>query len=97
MSGAVAGSRESAGRFAAPEEYVGYGVFDARHRRIGRVEELLVNAGGEIEYVRVRVGRPGLRSALIPARAARVSKKRRTLVLRSVSSHNRRAAGPLTR
>ena len=97
MSGTAADSRESTGRFAAPEEYVGYEVFDTRYRRIGRVAELLVNAGEELEYVRVRVGWLGLRSVLIPVRAAWVSRRRRILMLHKESSHDQRMAEPRTR
>lgn len=97
MFGTAADARGSNGRFAAPEEYVGYGAFDARYRRIGRVKEILVNAGEELEYVRVRVGPLGLRSVLIPAPAARVNRRRRVLVLHNESARGRLTAAPRTK
>jgi hypothetical protein len=96
LSGTVADPREFTGRFAAPEEYVGYEVFDTRYRRIGRVAELLVNAGEKLEYVRVRVGWLGLRSVLIPVHAVWVSRRRRILMLHRESTHDRRMAEPRT-
>lgn len=77
----AANPEESDGRFATPEEYVGYEVLDARYQRIGSVEEILVNAGNEPEYVRVRIGLLGLRSVLIPVQTLWVSEKRRILLL----------------
>ncbi len=44
------------GRFASPEKYAGYVVRDPLHKRIGDVQELFVNGGGEPEYVRVQLG-----------------------------------------
>ena len=72
---------ESTGRLAVPEECVGYEVLDPLYRRIGSVEELLVNEGGEPEYLRVRIGLLGLRSFLIPVRTVEVDAVRRILLL----------------
>lgn len=84
----------SIGRFAAPEEYIGFEVLDARYRKMGRVGELLVNAAGEPEYVRVRVGWLGLRSVLVPVRAIWVDRRRRILMLHQRSSRSRSVDGP---
>jgi len=72
---------ESTGRFAVPEECVGYEVLDPWYRRIGSVEELLVNKGGEPEYLRVRNGLLGLKLFLIPVRTVEVDAARRILLL----------------
>lgn len=94
LTGAAADTRRCTGWFAAPEEYAGYEVLDARYRRMGRVGELLVDAVGEPAYVRVRFGWLGLRSALIPARAVWVDRRRRVLVLHQRTSRGGRVAGP---
>ena len=49
------------------------------------MEELLVNAGREPEYVRERVGLLGLRSVLIPVQSVLVDERRRILQLRHKS------------
>ncbi len=77
----AANPEESTGQAAVPEECVGYEVLDPWYRRIGSVEELLVNRGGEPEYLRVRTGLFGLRSFLIPTRTVEVDAVRRILLL----------------
>ena len=54
---------------------------DPWYRRIGSVEELLVNKGGEPEYLRVRNGLLGLKLFLIPVRTVEVDAARRILLL----------------
>ena len=85
-----ANTEYSTGRIAPPEEYVGYEVLDPRYQRIGTVKELLVNAGKEVEYIRVRVGLLGLKSILIPVQAVWVDEKRRILLLHQRSVGVRR-------
>jgi hypothetical protein len=93
LSNSVANPKEATGRFASPEEYVGYEVLDPRYQRIGSVEELLPNAGMEPEYIRVRVGLLGLRSVLIPVQSVWMDKGRRILQLRHRSHGVRRVDG----
>ncbi len=81
MADTAVNRRELRGRFEAPEEYVGYGVFDPEGRKIGSVKELFTNAYGEPEYVRVRIGFFGLKSVLIPIGFVAVDEERRTLTL----------------
>ena len=65
-----------------PKEYARYRVRDPEGRKIGSVKELFTNAYGEPEYVRVRMGLFGLRSALIPIGfAVAIDEERRTLTL----------------
>jgi hypothetical protein len=94
LSDATESRKGATGSFAAPEDYEGYEVFDARYQRMGRVKELLVNAGGEPEYVRVRVGWLGLRSVLFPVRAVWIDRRRRILMLHQRSARNRPIDGP---
>jgi hypothetical protein len=93
LSNSVANSKEATGRFAFPEEYVGYEVLDPRYQRIGSVEEILPNARMEPEYIRVRVGLLGLRSVLIPVQSVWMDKGRRILQLRHRSHGVRRVDG----
>ncbi len=81
MQYTAAKSEETTGQFAKPEEYTGYEVLDPWYRRIGRVDELLVNIAGESEYLRVRTGVFGLKTFLIPARTIEVDTLRRILML----------------
>jgi hypothetical protein len=55
---------------------VGYEFLDPWYQRMGSVKELLVNAGKELEYIRVRVGLLGLKSVLIPVRSGFSDTKR---------------------
>jgi hypothetical protein len=86
----VASPAQSIGRFAPSGKYGGYEVLDPRYQRMGSVEELLVNAGGEPVYVRVRVGLLGLRSVLVPAQSVLIDERRRILQLRHRSHGVRR-------
>ncbi|MDQ3999679.1 MAG: PRC-barrel domain-containing protein [Actinomycetota bacterium] len=72
---------EPRNRFEAPEEYVGYRVYDPEGQKIGNVKELYANAGGEPEYVRVKTGLFGSRGVLIPIGFVAVDDERRTLTL----------------
>lgn len=65
----------------APGGGVGYAVHDPRGRRIGSVRALFLNERGEPEYVDLKVGLLGLRTALIPVQGVAVDEKRRILVL----------------
>jgi hypothetical protein len=49
-----------------PKKYARYRVCDPEGRKIGKVKEIFANTYGEPEYVRVKMGLFGLRSALIP-------------------------------
>lgn len=77
---AVNGSTVS-DRLEIPEEYVGYTVYDPQRRKIGRVKELFVNGHDEPEYIRVKMGLFGLKSALIPVQIVAVNRDKRCLTL----------------
>ena len=68
-------------RLEIPEEYVGYTVYDPEWRKIGRVKELFVNGHDEPEYVRVKMGLLGMKSALIPVQIVAVNRDKRCLTL----------------
>lgn len=63
------------------EDYVGYGVRDPEGRKIGTAREIFANGRGEPEYVRVRMGLFGLRSALLPVGFVRVDEQQRFFTL----------------
>ena len=73
-----AGSRR---RPREPGDYVGYGVRDPEGRKIGTAREIFANGHGEPEYVRVRMGLFGLRSALLPVGFVRVDEQQRFFTL----------------
>lgn len=65
-----------------PRAYAGYEVHDPLGKKIGIAEEVLTNSNGEPEYIRVRIGFFGPRSALIPVRLVAANTQRRVLELR---------------
>ncbi len=67
--------------FREPGNYVGYGVRDPEGRKIGVAREIFANGRGEPEYVRVRMGLLGLRSALLPVGFVRVDEQQRFFTL----------------
>lgn len=69
-------------RFEAPSQYAGYKVLDREGHKVGSVLEPFVNLHDEPEYVRVKLGLFGLRTALLPVEIVTVDERRRALVLR---------------
>lgn len=78
---ATAQGRGTGEQFGSPGEYVGFEVHDPRGRKIGRAKALFVNAHAEPEYIRIKMGLLGLRSALIPVQNVAVDEARRVLTL----------------
>jgi hypothetical protein len=68
-------------RFERPEQYAGYGLCDPQGSRIGRVQKLFVNGSDEPEYIEVKMGLFGLKTALIPVTSVTIDEKRQALVL----------------
>src|ERR671911_1238481 len=56
------------------ERYAGYTVRDPRGQRIGRAERLYLNGSGEPEYIWVKLGFFGFKSALIPVQSIAADK-----------------------
>ena len=69
-------------RFQGPQDWAGYEVHDPLGQKIGRAEEIFVNLNDEPEYIRVKTGFFGLKSALIPVKLAAVDAERRVIELR---------------
>jgi hypothetical protein len=74
-------------RFLEPQEWVGYEVHDPLgHKigghKIGRAEQILVNANDEPEYIRVTTGFFRPKSVLIPVKLAAADAGRRVIELR---------------
>jgi PRC-barrel domain len=60
----------------------GYAVYDPLGQKIGSAEEVFVNRNKVPEYVRVRIGRFGRKSVLIPVQFAELDDERQTLDLK---------------
>ncbi len=69
-------------RFLEPQKWVGYEVYDPLGQKIGRAEEIFVNASNDPEYIRVRTGFLGPKTILIPVHLAAADPKRRVIELR---------------
>jgi hypothetical protein len=69
-------------RFSKPQEWAGYEVHDPLGQKIGRAEEILVNANDEPEYIRFKAGFFGSKSVLIPVQLAAADTRRRVIELR---------------
>ena len=54
---------------------------DPRGRRIGRAERLFLNQSDEPEYILVKLGFFGFKTALIPVQGVLTDEERRVLVL----------------
>jgi hypothetical protein len=63
------------------EGYEGYTVRDPRGQRIGRAERLFLNQSDEPEYILVKLGFFGFKTALIPVQVVLIDEERRALVL----------------
>ena len=69
-------------RFSKPQEWVGYELHDPLGHKIGRAEQILVNANDEPEYIRVTTGFFRPKSVLIPVKLAAADAERRVIELR---------------
>lgn len=68
-------------RFSVPNECVGFELYDPLGKKIGRVEEMFVNAQEEPEYLRARIGVFGVKSVLLPIEMLVVNETQRTVTL----------------
>jgi hypothetical protein len=67
-------------RFTALEDgFAGYTVYDSNHEKMGRVDDLFVDANDRPEYIGVKMGFLGTRSTLIPFEMARVNEARQII------------------
>jgi len=67
--------------FEVAKEHAGYRVCDPLGRKIGTVEDIFMNAYGEPEYIKVKMGLLEIRSVLLPVQSVAVDKERRILGL----------------
>ena len=81
MSHTATNRERSRDRQGEPRDYAGYGVCDPEGRRIGTARQVFANGRGEPEYIRLRMGLLGLRSALIPVGFVRIDEQQRRFTL----------------
>jgi hypothetical protein len=73
--------RKQGGLDRLAERYAGYTVRDPRGQRIGSAERLFLNESDEPEYILVKLGFFGFKTALIPVQGVLTDEERRALVL----------------
>jgi hypothetical protein len=67
-------------RFQQLEQaYHDYTVYDQHYEKIGRVDDIFVDANDEPEYIGVKTGFLGMKSTLIPIELVRVNDRRKLL------------------
>jgi hypothetical protein len=69
-------------RFLEPQDWTGYQVHDPLGQKIGRAEEIFVNANDEPEYITVTTDFFRPKSVLIPIKLAAADPERRVIELR---------------
>ena len=69
-------------RFLEPQEWAGYEVHDPLGQKVGRAEQIFVNANDEPEYIKVKTGFCPPKSILIPVKLAAADAERRVIELR---------------
>lgn len=67
--------RDRSGELA--DAYQGYTVYDEHYEKIGRVDDLFVDAAGREQYIGVKMGTFGMKSTLIPMELVRVNDLRK--------------------
>jgi hypothetical protein len=68
--------------FTAIEDgFASYTVYDSNHEKIGKVDDLFMDANDRPEYIGVKMGFLGTHSTLIPFEMATVDEERKTIVL----------------
>jgi hypothetical protein len=78
----TAAHEERRKRFLEPQKWMGYEVHDPLGHKIGRAEQILVNAIDEPEYIKITTGFFRSKSVLIPVKLAAADAKRRVIELR---------------
>ena len=68
--------------FTALEDgFAGYTVYDSNHEKMGKVDDLFMDANDRPEYIGVKMGFLDTHSTLIPFEMATVDEERKTIVL----------------
>ena len=65
--------------FKVAKGYADYRVCDPLGQKIGTVEDIFMNAYGEPEYIKVKMGLLEIRSVLLPVQSVAVDRERRVL------------------
>jgi uncharacterized protein (TIGR02271 family) len=79
---------ERSDRFTAIEDrYAGYTVYDPDGDKIGKVDDLFVDANDQPEYIGVMIGLLGTRSTLIPWELVEVREADSTLIVSAEDAH----------
>jgi len=79
---------ERSDRFTAIEDrYAGYTVYDPDGDKIGKVDDLFVDANDQPEYIGVMIGLSGTRSTLIPWELVEVREADSTLIVSAEDAH----------
>ena len=69
-------------RFTALEDgFAGYTVYDSNHEKIGKVDDLFMDANDRPEYIGVKMGFVDTHSTLIPFEMATFDEESKTIVL----------------
>jgi uncharacterized protein (TIGR02271 family) len=67
-------------RFTAVEDgFAGYTVYDSNHEKMGKVDDLFMDANDSPQYIGVKMGFLGTRSTLIPFEMVRVNDARQVI------------------
>ena len=67
-------------RFTAVEDgFAGYTVYDSNHEKMGKVDDLFMDANDRPEYIGVKMGFLGTRTTFIPFHIARVNDERQIM------------------
>jgi PRC-barrel domain len=61
--------------------FAGYTVYDSNHEKMGKVDDLFMDANDRPEYIGVKMSLLGTHSTLIPFEMATVVEERKTIVL----------------
>lgn len=71
--------RRAEGSAGVEDRFSGYTVYDRGHEKIGKVDDLFVDENDAPEYIGVKMGFLGTRSALIPFRMATVDDAKQSI------------------
>ena len=69
------------------DQFAGYKVYDRDGDKIGKVDDLFLDEGDDLEYVGVKMGFFGLSSTLIPVDAVRVEESQQALYVEAEKEH----------
>ena len=73
--------RRTDGSTAVEDGFAGYSVYDSNHEKIGKVDDLFMDANDRPEYIGVKMAFLGTHSTLIPFEMATVVEERKTIIL----------------